>query len=91
LSSVFLSEYRFVPSDKRPTLQAAKLVPSHMAATGRIEKRIACIQTLKHQRKRSLRAAERAGKHGRVFAQRWLSRKKRLRTLSQTKEGVEGH
>jgi hypothetical protein len=62
-----------------------------MAATGRIEKRIACIQTLKHQRKRSLRAAERAGKHGRGFAQRWLSRKKRLRTLSQTKEGVEGH
>jgi transposase len=65
-----------VPSDKRPTLQAAKLVPSHMAATGRIEKRIVCIQTLKHQRKRSLRAAERAGKHGRGFAQRWLSRKK---------------
>ena len=65
-----------MPSDKRPTLQAAKLVPSHMAATGRIEKRIVCIQTLKHQRKRSLRAAERAGKHGRGFAQRWLSRKK---------------
>ena len=65
-----------MPSDKRPTLQAAKLVPSHMAATGRIEKRIACIQTLKHQRKRSLRAAERAGQHGRGCAQRWLSRKK---------------
>jgi transposase len=47
-----------------------------MVASGRIEKRIACLQNLKHQRKRNLRAAERAGKHGSGFAQRWLSRKK---------------
>jgi len=76
LSSVFLPETCFVPSDRRPTLQAPTLVSSHMVASGRIEKRIACLQNLKHQRKRNLRAAERAGKHGSGFAQRWLSRKK---------------
>jgi transposase len=71
---VFLPKKRVVPSDVNATLQAATHEQPEMVSSARIERRIACVQALKHQRKRNLRAAERAGQHGSGFAKRWLDR-----------------